>query len=352
MDYSKMWGNIEEQIKDQQLRLNAYREYDSPDYHRNAFIDTGCNNAKVHSYRGMQSLLEELQRSYPADISIFSAGKSEGYGLPDNALDIYGIHLYATEKPKRTALFVSGHHPHEWSGSETVYELARRMLESYHAKNQNIRELRKDTHVVLIPQVDVDQYDNLEATQDLEQYFKNGYLRLIEENPYLFDELCDVDVNYYGSAEGHEAALGFPPFRQSIAVKEAILDFIGCYGSPFLAIDYHEGSHGYLAMGVKNRGPPLWVLAEVSKSYPIASEDQIRGSIQAAEEMALDPSFPGFSDIMAASGAASFYTETPWPLTGDQSKESRESDRYTLAQRIEMNLIATDRILARYFLGI
>ncbi len=226
------------------------------------------------------------------------------------------------------------------------------MLESYHAGNSNIQKIRKNTHLVFIPQVDVDQYENLKATRELEKYFRNGYLRLIEDEPYLFDDLCGVDVNYYGSMDEHEKVLGFPPLKQSIAVKNAILDSIAHYGQSFLAMDYHEGSRGYLVMDVRNRDPPLWVLAEVSKSYPIASEDQIKGSTQAEEDIALDSSFPRLSDVMVAEGAASFYTETPWPLTGDPSKEKREADLITLENRIEMNLIATDRILARYFLDI
>ncbi len=107
MDYSRMWGKIEDRIRVQQPRLNAYSERDNPDYHRNTFIDTECNTAKVHSYQEMRLLLAELQSKYPKDAEMFSAGKSEGYGSPDNALDVWGIHLYAIEKSEQTAFFVA-----------------------------------------------------------------------------------------------------------------------------------------------------------------------------------------------------------------------------------------------------
>jgi len=341
----------------------CYSEHDNPKYQRGMFIDTRCNKSKIHSYREMKGLLEELQKKYSSDVEMFPAGKSEGYGSPNNALDVWGLHLFATEKPERTAFFVAGHHLLEWTGSETVYELAKRTLESHytdqkHLQNlrKNVQNLRKNTHLVFFPQVDADQYDNLEQFKlgDETEYFIKAYSRLIGSEDYLFVDLFGCpDVNYYGSREKHEKDFGYPPLSQSTAVKNAIQKSIDEFGSPFLAIDYHEGADKYAVMHVNNRDPPLWVLAAVSRWYPVADESSLQSGVQSEEDIALALyGYPRFSDLMVDEGAASFYTETPLPMMGDPLAEDREMNTYPLEQRIEMNLIATDRILARYFWGV
>ena len=57
-------------------------------------------------------------------------------------------------------------------------------------------------------------------------------------------------------------------------------------------------------------------------------------------------------ELIADEGAVSFYTEAPGLVTDDTPKGRGNPNLYPLAQRVEMNLIATDRILTRYYLGI
>jgi len=173
---------------------SMYSEHNNSDYHRGMFIDARCQEAKVHSYGEMRHLLDDLIIQYPSDAQLFSTGKSEGYRSSDNALDVVGIQIFAIEEPKQTAFFVSGHHADEWSGSETAYLVAKGLLESYHEGNPNVHKMRKNTHLVFIPQIDADLYaqPNFENVTELsyEEYLERGYSRLNVEPDHIV-------TNYY-----------------------------------------------------------------------------------------------------------------------------------------------------------
>ena len=117
---------------------NPFYEYDNPAYNPGMFLETHCNQAKIHNYSEMEKLLKEFCNKYSSDAIVTSAGKSEGYGNPKNALDIWALQIPATEKPEQTGFFVAGHHP-EFSGPETVYLIAERLLLSYHSGNENVK---------------------------------------------------------------------------------------------------------------------------------------------------------------------------------------------------------------------
>ena len=324
--------------------VSTYTEHDNPDYKRGMFINTQCRGNNVHSYHEMNQLLRELNAKYPSDTQLFSAGKSEGYGSPDNALDVVGIHIFATDEPKQTAFFVGGHHPNEWSGSETVYLVAERLLQSYHGGNPNAHRMRKNTDIVFIPQVDVDLY----AQPDFEkvtksnypEFFERGYSRL-EANPDA------VDINSYRSQHIIDFLLGGFVLNQTRAVKGFCRDVIARYGSPFLAFDYHEDQklEKFEISQHRARAPPdhpLYVYTEVVKSYPVINESELAYVQELDKELVLTPDIANcFSEYIACKGAYGFTFEVP-----------KEENGYSLKQRIEMNLIATDRVLARHYLDI
>ena len=133
---------------------------------------------------------------------------------------------------------------------------------------------------------------------------------------------------------------GYRPFAQTEAVKKAVLKSIEDYGKPQLAIDYHENLDRDQFTIIPIRPiPPYYALAEVAKSYPVESQDDVDAAIRFRTEI----SNGGLSlmDIIANMGASGFTFEAPGERTA-----------YTLKQRVEMNLIATDRILGRHNSGI
>lgn len=323
---------------------NPYSEHDSPDYKGDMFIDTSCDEAKIHSYSEMEALLRDLQTVYPVDAKVISAGKSEGYGGLENALDVWVLSMPATDKPKRTTFLVAGHHP-EYSGPETVYLLAKRLLESYQAGNENVRKLRKNTHIILIPQIDSDLFNNLHRARDMNRidYMELGYswLGANPERIYL--------NRYNQNFDAIDFLTRTHIVEQARSVRRVCEGVIEEYGQPCLAIDYHEGpgSCGKFAIARKIPGSPpiqpLYVYAEVANLYPVIEESEVP-EFQKAVMKGIRPGRDkdySFSEYMAFKGAQSFTFEAPM-----------KRDGFFLAERIEMNLIATDRILARYFLGI
>lgn len=339
-------------------KISTYTEYDTSDYHRGMFADTKCNSAKVHSYGEMESLLKQMQGKYPSDVKPVSTGKSQGYGGPENALDVWLLHMLATKEPKRTAFFIAGHHP-EYSGPETIYALAERLLKSYHTGNPNVKVIRKNTHMVFIPQVDADLYDNLgkAGPMDRGDYFLEGYSWLIDINdPEQVSNLRRHEMNYYcvgdRTEEHYFAQKGYYPFAQTTAVQNAVFSCIEEFGKPVLAVDYHECDefHKYWIAQLNARLPAYYILAELAKSVPVRNSLEAEYGMESQRVMDILKTDP--MDIMADMGAACFYTEAPVSMAGDQPGKQKQTILYPLEKRIEMNLIATDRILARYFLGI
>jgi hypothetical protein len=326
-----------------------YTEYDNPAYHRGMFIDTNCKQAWVHNYKEMEDMLRMLISSYPSDVRMLSAGKSEGYGGPENKLDVWGIEVFATEKPDRTAFFFSGHHP-EYSGPETVYLIAKHIMESHYLDNQNVKEIRKNTHLVFIPQIDADLFNNLDKANPINMgdYFEKGYSWLIDQTNLEAKELQRLiwalrahDMNTYTFNRNFMSEPENFTFKQNIDVLLTLTRMIGKYGTPFIAIDYHEQLKGsdYLAFQLDTKQPLYYVFAEVAKSYPVPTEAIVTKYATLPPEH-YQKALINF--VNRHDGAASFFTEAPG---------RGYTNGYSLAQRIEMNLIATDRILARHYMG-
>ena len=324
---------------------SVYREYDTPNYHRGSFINTECNVAQVHSYSQMESLLRDLQIDYPSDVAILSAGRSQGYGGYENALDVWVLHMPATESPTNTAFFIAGHHP-EFSGPETAYLLAERLLKSYHSGNENVKSLRRNTHLVFIPQVDADLFDNLDrlASMSQEDYYEQGYSWILSD-PDHSSSLRGHDMNLYvtdnGMTEEEYINLwGHRPFAQTVAAKRAVLKAIEACGKPEFAFDYHENclSDRFTIIPIGS-SPPYYALAEVAKSYPVEGQDDVEATAKSRREVSNGSH--SLIDIISDMGAAGFTFEAPG-----------KKPVYRLEKSIEMNLIATDRILSRHCLDI
>ena len=147
----------------------------SGNYAPGTFIDVSCKAAKISDYRTMYGMLEKLSKRFPNDSTFFKVGESRGFGAHENSLEIPGIHIKATDKPERTAFFVAGHHP-EYSGPEAAYLIAERLLTPDEGKISHVRQMRKNTHITIIPQINVDLYNNLEKYErDPERYWRDGF---------------------------------------------------------------------------------------------------------------------------------------------------------------------------------
>lgn len=322
--------------------VSNYRAYDAPDYQRGTFIDTQFRGGDIHDYHEMQQMLEELNTRYPGDTELLLLPESEGYGNPDNALPIVCFQLPATQKSERTVFFVSGHHKGEWSGSEATYLIAKRLLGSYHAGNSAVKLIRRDTHLTFIPQVDADLYANLPEAMHLgrDEYYELGYSRLgIRPN--------DVELNRYREFNASDFLSEQHIFEQTRAVMSFCEATIAQHGPPLLVIDYHEGpSCGkFEALQDQARVPPRhlpYIYAEVAKSYPVINELELaENQVFLNEFLLISDMAETFSEYMACRGAYGILLEAP-----------KEEHGYSLDQRIEMDLIATDRILAQHYLDL
>jgi hypothetical protein len=314
-------------------------------YKRDTFFDTSCHEAKVYNYREMYSLLQQLSDQYD-EVKLTSCGKSEGYGGPEYALDVWSLHILPTEEPISVDFFVGGQHICENSGSVTAYMIGMRLLESFKAGNPHVHKMRKNSHIVIIPQVDVDYYNNLERYPTLpKNYWETGYgIFTATDGEISIQFPKNFNANFYGSVETHLELQGYPPMKQSQAVKKTIENLVFQKGlHPFLGIDYHEAGLGrkFTVFFTKynpkadsfTKKTPLYILRAVRPFYPVefiqCSEDS---DIAFVDEKLL-------SGFLTKLGADSFVFEPP-----DKDKG------YKLEQQIEMNLIATDRILAEYYM--
>lgn len=310
---------------------------DNVDYQRGMFIDTTCSKAEIHSYGDMYDLLKKLET--PSDVKLYSIGKSEGYGGPDNALDIWALIMPATEKAEKTAFFVAGHHP-EPSGPEAVYLIAERLLGSYHSDNKNVKTLRRNTDLVFIPHADPDLYNNLKKYVDKESYFENGYLwrvskpfekisiRYHESNSYIFPGSV--------SEEEYVRKMG-KPFAQAEAIKEYVNNSIASSRPPILSIDYHENYKlPTFEIMQRGKGIPMDIWKEVGKDYPISDDFFKRYKEMEISRANNATARSTFADMLNMAGATSYLIE------------ASAEKRYTLENSIEMHLIATDAILAKH----
>jgi len=342
--------------------LRCYQSRDKlPSYHRNLLIKTTCEKAELHNYQEMKGLLETLCLNYPQDAHMVSLGQSKGYGDDSNALDILSLQIPAKAKPKHTVFFVSGHHYCETSGPETVYEIAKRILESDSDNNQYIKAIRELTTFIFIPQVDVDAYNNLEiALRTTEIKFgEQAYSRFLNpvidpeileinqtairyfDNAYFKDEIENKDENIQYS-DDYVRLFYMPP---SMVVSKAISDIR--YGKPFLACDFHEQripkelekefvNIDFIILSERDTPLPRYVYEEVAKDYPVSLEHSLN-----PQRIPEEGGKTTFSEFLANLGASSYAFEPPGNISP-----------FNLAERIEMNLIATDRILSKHYLGI
>jgi len=346
-------------------------------YQPGMFLDTSCRSPELHSYSGMYNLLRALEKSYPDDVKLFNVGESEGYGSSENALEIPGIHIIATEEPKRTVFFVAGHHP-EYSGPEAAYLIAERLLTAYHMdRNPNVQKMRKNTHITVIPQVDVDLYANKEKFErDPAKFWREGYGSLSKHTPPAADSLIlQWDRNFYGRSDNHFACHARAPPKEALSVKKTVKQTITSYGPAFLAFDYHETPRArytsiiyltpenidrttiveveqFLRSLRENSGKdityddpfdPLLMGANETWLYPqyaikemerVGSGEFNRKDI----EEYVHASTGSFDEFMTVLGADSFSFEVEGELP--------------LEEKVAMILAGTDRILARYFLGV
>ena len=335
--------------------LNQPQEQSSQEYHRGTFIDTLCRQAIVSDYQGMKQQLERLSSIYPLDAKMTSIGESVGYGGPGNTLDIWSLQIPATVEPKQTAFFVSGHHYWEVSGPETVYEIAKRILESYSGGNPHVQKMRESTHCVFIPQINVDAYNVLSMALQIHprDFRRQAYSRFLdptldpdalEFNRITIQE-CDINFYVFGNEEDSERSwlhkteeLLFAPYR---SMQRTVGEIIRRYGRPFLAFDYHE--HGepddFMVFSYGEQISPVDVYTEVEKTYPVLRGQKLRNTERKLLSEKEDDTT--FSAYLAYLGAYSFLLESP-----------EKGGGWDLCDRVEMNLISTDRILAKYFLDI
>lgn len=300
----------------------------SSDYRPGKFIDVSCSSATIHSYGDMYSKLEELSERYPDDVILFKVGESEGYGGSDNSRVIPGIHITATEESERTVFIVAGHHP-EYSGPEAAYLIAERILESYEANNPNVREMRKNTNITIIPQVNVDLYDNLEKFEaDRDRYWQEGF--------GLKDSTEPPGYNYYGPADEYEAWYLRGPMMESLAVKGTIRKTIKAYKNPFLSIDLHEHPWADNSFVSQIESTDSYETHVVHPDY-IKQQMALVGSGKMKDKSRdIKARTDTFFEYMADMGAQSFLFE----IQGDLS----------LDEKIQKILVGVDCIFARYFL--
>jgi len=354
---------------------NLSRLVEPPRHYRpGTYFDVSCEAAEKPSYESIEKELRAIESDYPNDVELFSAGESEGYGGPENALPIWGIHLKATDESKRTIYLGAGHHP-EISGPLSSCLIARRLLEPHYDQKESVHQLRKENHIMVIPIVNVDLYNNLDQYDHSrrEEYWKKAYGMITTDRFGMVETIIKkFEANFYGHPDQHDEEFGFPPLKQSMAVKSAIEDAIKLFGKPLLAFDYHETRWGDWTL-IKQMSPegfpikgytepevdpmlfyrellerdfdpydhvdpseistlsiPEYALREIAKISP----GPINLDMRTVETLRMY----GCTEFMASKGAEAFTFETQRDLT--------------LEDKIRINLLGTDRILAKHFLGI
>ena len=351
-----------------------YNSRAPPDkYHRGMFFDVSCYSTEVFSYGKMRSELEKLKSEYPDDVHLFSAGQSEGFGGPDNSLEVIGMHIPATGEPERTVFFAAGHHP-EYSGPQTAFLIAKGILKKYCNDDKAVQAIRKNTNIIIMPQLDPDIYNNLDkmgprATRWwTNEFYEEGY-GTIETEQMLehYNGPKWFQSNFYGDLRQYLWEFGYNPPRQALEIKESIKRIIE-NEPPVLSFDFHEGIYGhsevdqmspenkkiigindpwviwkytdiewfsdeayeYIDGDIETRSYPLYALLEAEQDFP--------GKIKFDPEAIDTERGYTFDEFLASLGAESILFET--------------SRQWTLEDRIRFNLIVTDRILARHFFGI
>ena len=324
-----------------------YYRYADPAYEYDMFYDTECEQAQVHNSTEMLELMKELEDKYRSEVKVEQIGQSLGLYVPENSIPIHALHMFATEEPERTAFFVAGHHP-ERSGPETVYLLAKRLLESYHKGNENVKDYRRNTHCVFVTHMNPDLYSPNHALPDMTPkehslyvdtaYSWSGRPRGSYDNVYIWD--TNPEDPKHNS---------FPGTKERI--QDNIDDIIDLYGPPHLVVDYHEWmADEYFLMECKPNSPirpedVFYIYAMLEQYFEVA-EKSVLAQIGKSKECILrrreilnrmEFDTGNFTDYMAFKGAHAFVVEAPsW------------TSPYDLSQRVMGNLIATECMIARH----
>jgi hypothetical protein len=392
-----------------------------PTYTRSMFFDVTCQENRIYDYKEMQKNLEELANSYDR-VELTSIGKSQGYGGPENAVDVWSLYICPDGRSEKTVFFVGGHHGPEFSGNVTPYLLAKRLLESREKGNPYVKKLLQDKRIIVIPQVDSDYYNvfrGLDVEYGSDDYWGLGYgfqrdrvgdepedpewielekimaSELFGTNPDDIQEMKteftseglflltpnSQEVNSYGP-RGYFERHGYLPLKQTISVRNAVINFEKQFGKIYMAFDYQEKlpteiyenkkflekldrtkealklfdipwkvpvkeyvenrqnrEEGFFIREELTKQIVTFALEEVGKDYPVfEGVDKFRRAPR--ETIGEDVPFSDFIVRPSESrigGGFSFYVEAPFLI-----------DQPGIQAQIEMNLIATDRILAEY----
>lgn len=377
MDWAEVWEII--QARDRELHERFY----NTGYQNGTYLKTNCGEASISSYDRMNDKLKELRSTY-SGVEIIPVGKSMGYRGYENALPIVSFHILPTDTEQTNVYFVAGLHPEEWSGSETVYLIAERLLDSYRRGNANVQELRKNTRLIFVPQLSPDIYYNLAAALKRtrgEFYIQAySYLSILKrlaniDRKQIEEILANQEPNWFGDMwSAKNMSFKDALYRHLSPVLSMEGDSLREYIEtkyrnrikPVLAFDYHETPNisddlddsseyddDYHEAGLESDWPfyitwdgtsgqelAEYGMIEVLKAYVpdlnLASVD--RRFRRKSREQSEDEDT--FRDYMGSLGAQSFCLE------------NASVEQYALHDRVQMNLIATDRILARHFLGI
>ncbi len=315
---------------------------------------------EIHSYSEMNGLLERLSRDYKS-VDLVPIGKTDPVSGKD--LDIMALVIKPSGNVREGVMLVGGHHVQEEGGSESVYNIARKLLER-RDDNERVRAFLDEYYVAAVPQVNANWYDSgfitgrkagvtypygdiFESQRDIQEYhmarIRTDKMRL-ERLPELRDSLPDDLTGEVKSMKRFVRSLSkrFGPaiasfdyhetggdgFRYSIE-EDRLVDSPGC---PFV---YQEQVGSVLekmktAFPVAEPRPP-WFHYHGGKPFSgLTKELENMHQRERKEYLRAEPW--GFSTYMRLKGARSFVSETP-------------SDS-ELNERIRMNLCATDLVLS------
>jgi len=278
----------------------------------------------VRNYQEAIEYLKEIN-GIQSNIPVSSIGKSRGYPGNHEPLDIFAVDLFATEKSKRTIFIVGGFHRGEEGSSESVLSLLENIVNS--SDNPNLRKIRKDTHIFLVPQINSDYYAS----------FKDG-------NPNTFtSDLYNDDINSFPLTHvfdfmAQENSKRFPELPkelfdesdlygkispEAMCLVNAIDSRIQQYGRPVIAVNFHETPVNGTGSTVQNYkyNTQQFVYYEIKKYFKITAKNTRSNLIM--------PTF----DTLLKSKVARFSVTT-------------ETDsKAALEERVKINLMIVERLM-------
>ncbi|MFC1716292.1 M14 family zinc carboxypeptidase [Candidatus Poribacteria bacterium] len=333
---------------------------DNPGYRKGTYFGVKCEEAEILTYADMKQKLGELQVSYEG-VEVVPVGQSTGFRDKRNILDILSLQILPTESTEGVIYFAGGLHHNEYAGSSAVHLIAERFLQQYQRENPYVRDLRKNTRLIFIPQFDPDIYGNFEVATSMSRpdFYKEGYSYLHE---FVFLSTLNKDhANEILSAQEPNCFSDWPDSDQLYHIVGPAQSFMKwmsehglSLGKPVLALDYHETpiddpSEGYIKDyrynmvwgGDSSKELAKIALTQVATTYaPDTLPEEIDATLSHGYLMNGCEFSETFDTYMASLGAAGLTLDGQAPP--DMS----------LAEQVERHLLATDRILTRYFLGI